>query len=470
MGFLSNLLRGPASIAMKMAETDRLPTIVDATPTAIGWPTDEEFEGYVNGWYCRDYAVRVVVDFITRQIASLPFKVYRRDSDGDAQEVRSGALADLIRDPSPLPGCGRNRFIAQLLRDMLLEDRWLCTLNMDDASGGYRLRRIPPDCYSLSQNGFGEINGVTVNSVDGRPGGTFSLPDPHFLLDVGYVDTLVAGDPVTGVLKPLLAEARAMSDYRKRVAANGAQVPAYIYRPKEMQWESQEDYDDFVQALRNYQRGGGREGAWLPLRDGMEIRTVENVFKPVDMNDIEAREKVYEQVALAFHISPENIGFRSGTNSNISAYKEKLWNVELLPYLVAFEETLNRSLPEAVGQPECYIRANLDAKLRGTMETQYQALSTATGRPFLTTDEARELLDRPKLPGGDQLITPLNVSEGGQPSPQDGGQTQNAQQGASPNGKQARDIFNEFQRLYMYDAEFRRRWEAMTRGDETSES
>lgn len=258
-----------------------------------------------------------------------------------------------------------------------------------------------------------------------------------------------------------------MAKYRKSIAENGYQIPAYVYRPKEMPWESQADYDDFTQGLRNYVAGGGMAGTWPVFKDGMEIRTVDNLFKPVDMADLEAREKINEQVCLAFQISPENIGFRTGTNSNIAAYKEKLWNVELLPYLVAFEEALNLTLPEAVGEPDCYIKANLDAKLRGTMETQYQALSTATGRPFMTTDEARELLDRPKLPGGDQLITPLNVSEGGQPSPQDGGQTQNAQQGASPNGKQ---MLAEFKRLYTYDAGFRASWDSMTKGETSDES
>ena len=47
----------------------------------------------------------------------------------------------------------------------------------------------------------------------------------------------------------------------------------------------------------------------------------------------------------------------------------------------------------------------------------------------MTTNEARRLLNRPQVPEGDQLITPLNVSEGGQPSPQDGGRTQQAQEG-----------------------------------------
>lgn len=220
-----------------------------------------------------------------------------------------------------------------------------------------------------------------------------------------------------------------MEDYRKKLASNGAQVPAYVYRPKEMPWETQEDYDAFTQSLRAYSKGGGSEGMWPTLKDGMEIRTLDNLFKPVDMNDLEARDRISIAVANAFQISPENLGLREGTNSNIAAYKEKLWNVELMPYLVALEEALNLTLPDAVGEPDHYIKANIDAKLRGTMSEQYQALSTATGRPFMTTNQARRILDMPAIDGGDELITPLNVLTGGQPSPQDGGRTQNAQQG-----------------------------------------
>ena len=470
MGFLNDLLRGPAAMAMKTADADVLPTIGDAMPPAIDWPTEQEWEQVANGLYCREYAVRVVVDYITRQIASLPLKVYRRDENGDAEEMRDGALAELVRHPSRLPGVSRYRFYASLIRDMLLEDKWLCTLGMN-RDNLYFLRRIPSDGYSLTANGFGEITGVTINSVDGNPGGSYPLPSPRILLDVGYIDGLRLGDPVTSVLRPLLSEARAMAEYRRSIAQNGYQIPAYVYRPKEMPWINQEDYDDFTQGLRNYVSGGGMAGTWPVFKDGMEIRTVDNLFKPVDMADLEAREKINEQVALAFQISPENIGFRTGTNSNIAAYKEKLWNIELLPYLVAFEEALNLTLPAAVGEPDCYIKANLDAKLRGTLETQYQALSTATGRPFMTTNQARAILDFPKVEGGDELITPLNVSQGGQPSPQDGGRTQNAQQGDSPNGKNAAsEVFDEFQRLYRYDAGFRRRWDAMTKGDETDES
>jgi len=223
MGFLNNLLHGPAVLAMKNAEPET-PTIMDSMPEAISWPTDAEFAGYANGMYCREYAVRVVVDFISRQLASLPLKVYRKNADGDAEEVRDGALAKLIRHPSDLPGMSRYRFYATLIRDMLLEDRWLCTLGSNRAGDGNTLRRIPPDGYSLTANGFGELTGVTISSVAENKGGTYRLPDPRIVLDIGYIDGLNLGDPITDVLRPLLAEARVMAKYRKSIAENGYQV------------------------------------------------------------------------------------------------------------------------------------------------------------------------------------------------------------------------------------------------------
>ena len=170
--------------------------------------------------------------------------------------------------------------------------------------------------------------------------------------------------------------------------------------------------------------------------DGMELHVLD-AFKPVDVADLDARDKINVQVCNAYHISPENVGFRTGNKSSIQAYKEQLWNVELRPYIVAFEQALNKALPSALGEVGSWVEANLDAQLRGTTSEQYQALSTATGRPFMATDEARRIVNLPTLGDGyDRPITPLNVTEGGQPSPQDGGRTQNAQEGASPNGEE----------------------------------
>lgn len=425
MGLLSRLING---VGGTVARTSM---VAPAAYTYI--PNDSVEYDYVLGAEYREYAVRVVVDFIADQLASLPLKVYKPVEGGGAKEVES-PLSALLHKPSRLPSMTRFNFFRRVIIDMLMYDRWLCIVETD-SRGDWQLRHIPADRYSVDINGFNEITGVNISNELGQTVHV-NLPDERVMLHVGYIDSLGAGSPVTSVLRPLLDEARAMSEYRRNLAKNGVQVPAYVYRPKDMPWQNQADYDNFVQALRAYTNGGNLAGHMPILSDGMELRALDNVFKPVDVNDLEARDKVNIAVANAFHISPENLGFRTGTNSNIEAYKEKLWNVELLPYVAAFEQALNFTLPDALGEPDCFIRANLDAKLRGTLSEQYKTLSTATGRAVMTTNEARALLNLPPVEDGDELVTPLNVLVGGQPNPQDGGVTQHVQDNTSVNGKE----------------------------------
>jgi len=59
-------------------------------------------------------------------------------------------------------------------------------------------------------------------------------------------------------------------------------------------------------------------------------------------------------------------------------------------------------------------------KLAGDFEEQIKALQSAIGRPWITADEGRGLMNMRSL-GGDasELVTPLNVIVGGQASPTD---------------------------------------------------
>ena len=212
MGLFSKLFSVP-QLAMKSADT-AAPVPVTAIPETDWWPSETDWHYSANGTLCRDYAVRVVTDFISRQIASLPFKVYRKDADGGAHEVHDSALSRLIRNPSRLPGVSRYRFFRSLLRDMLLEDKWVCTVGLDRATGEYTLRRIPPDGYTLTANGFGEITKMTVSATTGNRGREYALPSPLVVLDVGYVDGLDLGDPVLATLQPLLAEAQHREPWR----------------------------------------------------------------------------------------------------------------------------------------------------------------------------------------------------------------------------------------------------------------
>ena len=76
-------------------------------------------------------------------------------------------------------------------------------------------------------------------------------------------------------------------------------------------------------------------------------------------------------------------------------------------------------VPRWNGGRPLYVEANIESKLRGSFEESARILQASTGAPWLTRNEARARANLPAIDGADELVTPLNVIEGGQASPQD---------------------------------------------------
>jgi hypothetical protein len=84
------------------------------------------------------------------------------------------------------------------------------------------------------------------------------------------------------------------------------------------------------------------------------------------------------------------------------------------------QEIAAQILPDLGDDTEgVYAEFNIQAKMRGSFEEQAAAASTATGGPWMTRNEIRARNNLPALEGGDDLITPMNVTAGGLASPRD---------------------------------------------------
>lgn len=90
------------------------------------------------------------------------------------------------------------------------------------------------------------------------------------------------------------------------------------------------------------------------------------------------------------------------------------------PVIQMLQQRLNAFLLPMVGaDPETYVEFDLTEKLKGSFEERASILQASVGGPWMTRNEARADNNLPPVDGGDQLIVPLNVVEGGQASPQD---------------------------------------------------
>lgn len=356
-------------------------------------------------------SVRKVVDFIARNIASVPLNHYRRVSD--TERVREpGAVADLLAKPSEAPMVTPYRFWHSVLVDRCIYDRWMA---LRTSKGGREyLDRVPPRRFVFTTDALDRIVGATVWGKDGK---SLDLDASKFIGDAGYSIRGGNGTTPMETLKNILAEATESTNYRRDVMTRGARIPGYIHRPTP--WPSDDARERFRAGWSSFSSSGGRAGGTPLLEDGMEYRALD-AFKPNDLEIMEGRKLTDAEVASAYHIAPELVGAREGTFSNIDAFRQMLFGPALGPYITEWEQVLN----VAFGGPDTYIEANVDVKLRGSFAEQAAVTSAAVGGPWMTRNEARAMRNLPPVVDGDELITPLNVVTGGQASPRDTG-TQN---------------------------------------------
>ena len=173
-------------------------------------------------------------------------------------------------------------------------------------------------------------------------------------------------------------------------------------------------------AFRNAWASGGENSGKMPLlEDGMEIKPYQ--FNAQQAQYTETKQLSREDVAAAYHVNPSLI-WHSSTQTYASAKDNAraLYADCLGPVLQMIQQRINSFLlPKLGADPGTYVVFDMSEKLKGSFEERASILQSSVGGPFMTRNEARADYDLPPVPGGDELIVPLNVVEGGQASPQD---------------------------------------------------
>lgn len=371
-------------------------------------------------------AIRTVVDFITDSISLVPFDVYERKEDGGRAKARTHVVQGALKRPAFRRG--QRRWVQQLMHDMLMYGRWaFTTYPLPD--GRLELLILPAHMFSIAVDSLGRYQSLIVWLANGekveRP-----LDDITFDINVAtWTKNQRRGSTPVSTLEGLARETDALNVYRSDLFKNSAMVPAVIERPVDASKWTDDAWDRFKKQFSTYRPGGGNAGGVPILEDGMKLKPVE-AFNPRDTQYVEVRQLALVEAAQALRIPPELVGAKDGTNSNIVALREQLYVDVLGSAIGFFEDALNVGLTDHLGDNH-YIEANVDARLRATFTERVKSYQSAGGGPWMTRAEIRARENLEFLDGTDELIVPLNVTEGGLASPLDTGQT-NEEGGGDP--------------------------------------
>lgn len=349
-------------------------------------------------------AVRKVVDYLVKMFQRVPLKAYIRESATARLPIEAGDLYDVTRQPwanTPM-----SRYLAELLRDRLLWDRW-AVLPIRDQDGRMRLRRLPPRMWTPIIDGFGDV-------VELRFGTGLPLPRSMVVMWSGREGGRSPMRAIQDELMELVEAAR----YREQVFQRTGRFPAVIERPLEAPKWSDVAAQNFTESFADKYGGDGDQAGELPvLEDGMKLHTAE-MFTPADVQVIEGVQLGGIQTCGSFHVAPELLGYRPGNYSNMDAFRQGLYAETLGTFYVSFADEFNEQLvPGIAADARAYVDFLMEAVLSGSFLEQAAALSTSTGGPWLLRSEARAKQNLPPVDTLDEPIVPLNVIVGGLPSP-----------------------------------------------------
>jgi HK97 family phage portal protein len=385
-----------------------------ATPSYSVRITDDYTADYAAIWRTQP-AVRTVVSFLGRNIASLGLHTYQRLSDTDRKRLTDHPLAALLSRPAPW--MTRYRLMDATVQDYAIFDAayWLKIRTSDSVDGLARL--TPPNVTLLGAGGFAP-DGFRYRGDKGAK----DFPADQVVYFRGYNPLVsVAGAPPIEALRRVLAEEWEAGRMREQVLRNGARTAGYLERPTEAPKWSAEARTRFARAWKAQYAGGGPEAGGTPiLEDGMKFVPASQTAEQLQY--VQARKLTREEVAAAFHVPPPMVGILDhATFGNIEEQHKMLYQDTLGPWLTMIQEEIGLQLLPDFDAKGIYVEFNLAEKLRGSFEEQAASLQTSVGAPWLTRNEARARQNLPAVPGGDELVTPLNVLVGGQASPSDSG-------------------------------------------------
>ena len=368
--------------------------------------------------YATQANLHAVVSFLADSVAQLPLKVYVRDEENSRRRDRDSIAAKLLWRPNADQTA--YEFINAMTVELFLMGCAVLWLLPDpDSESGYQLRIIPREWIVDTERVTNYAPDVL--KVHTGAGQFIDIPRTEFVQFRMYSPGNPGGyqSPIAA-LRQTLSEQIEADRFRTQIYKSSGRFNAYITRPKDVQPWDDETKRKWLTAFREgWGQDGSNSGKMPLLEDGMEIKPYQ--FNAKEAQYAETKQLSREDVAAAFHVNPSLI-WHTTTQTYASAKDNAraLYADCLGPTLQMLQQRINSFLLPMVGaDPRTYVEFDLTEKLKGSFEERASIIQASVGGPWLTRNEARADNNLPPIEGGDELIVPLNVVEGGQSSPQD---------------------------------------------------
>lgn len=350
-------------------------------------------------------AVYACVRVLTDSVSTLPFQMYRNESNGGKTQIRKHWLYRLF---AQRPNDYQNpmEFRAMMMGHLALRGNAFAYIVANAKGEVTDLHPIHPDRITIEvlTNAASAPNWrYRVKNQDGTE--TVIPRSQMFHIKGLSPDGIIGYNPIA-LARKMLGTGLAAQEYGVRYFDNDASpTSGWIEHPTN--FKDREARDRFRDAWQEQQSGANR-GKVAVLEYGLKY----NPGTPISNADaqfIETKKLTRAEIASLFRIPPHMIGdLDRATFSNIEQQSIDFVTHALRPWLVCWEEAIKYTFLDPEDDDLC-IRFPVLELMRGDMAARASYINTGVMNGTLTRNEGRIMEDRDPLPGLDEPLQMVNM-------------------------------------------------------------
>ena len=353
-------------------------------------------------------AVYSCVRILAEAIASLPLHVYRYKENGK-ERVYNHHLYHILHNE---PNTEMSSFVFRetLMSHLLIWGNAYAQIIRDGAGRVVALYPLLPNKMTVSRDKNGEIYYIYTTTSDENPNfkdyGSVVLrkQDVLHIPGLGF-DGLVGYSPIA-MAKNAVGMTIATEEYGASFFANGAnpggvlEHPGVLKDPKKVRDSWNEVY-----------RGTANAHKIAVLEEGMKYQQIG--IPPEEAQFLETRKFQINEIARLYRIPPHMVGdLEKSSFSNIEQQSLEFVKYTLDPWVIRWEQAMQRSLLLPKEKQEFFIRLNVDGLLRGDYQSRMNGYAIGIQNGFLCPNDVRELENMNLIPdekGGNKFLCNGNM-------------------------------------------------------------
>ena len=340
-------------------------------------------------------AVYACVRILAEAVASLPLHVYEYQDDGGKKLVHDHPLYYLLHD-EPNPEMTSFVFRETLMSHLLIWGNAYAQIIRDGAGRVLGLYPLLPDKMDVQRDDKGNIYYVYSRNSDENPMfkeyGNIKLKaeDVLHIPGLGF-DGLIGYSPIA-MAKNAVGMTLACEEYGASFFANGANPGGVLEHPGVLK-----DPSKVRESWNSVYRGVNNAHKIAVLEEGMKYQQIG--IPPEEAQFLETRKFQINEIARLYRIPPHMVGdLDKSSFSNIEQQSLEFVKYTLDPWVIRWEQSLQRSLLLPGEKGRYFIKLNVDGLLRGDYQSRMNGYAVGRQNGWFSANDIREMENMNPIP------------------------------------------------------------------------